>query len=184
MGFSPRQKGYKLYDLDTKTFIVSRNVVFHEHVYPSKADTLEPDNFKKDIPLPVVPSLPNEPFNIIPLYAPPSNISPSNISTSFSPLVTSSQSIDESEATLDCVPNIPNVHDTEVVQDVYRHSDRPKRQPLWLRDYICQVNDHTHRNKSSRSASLSSYSPPTYPFILPKHFTAAHMVFIANSSAI
>lgn len=34
LGYPPGYKGYKLYDLTTRTFIISRDVVFHEDTFP------------------------------------------------------------------------------------------------------------------------------------------------------
>ncbi|XP_009773118.1 uncharacterized protein LOC107801308 [Nicotiana tabacum] len=34
MGYTPTKNGYKLYDLQSKQFIVSRDVVFKEHIFP------------------------------------------------------------------------------------------------------------------------------------------------------
>ena len=34
LGYSPGMKGYKLYNIATKQFFVSRDVVFHENVFP------------------------------------------------------------------------------------------------------------------------------------------------------
>lgn len=34
MGYSETQKGYKLYNFDTKTLFVSRDVKFYEHMFP------------------------------------------------------------------------------------------------------------------------------------------------------
>lgn len=34
LGFSPGQKAYKLYSLDTKQIIISRDVVFYEYIFP------------------------------------------------------------------------------------------------------------------------------------------------------
>lgn len=36
MGYTFAQKGYKIYNLESKTFIVSRDVVFHENIFPFK----------------------------------------------------------------------------------------------------------------------------------------------------
>ncbi|KAL2250242.1 UNVERIFIED_CONTAM: Retrovirus-related Pol polyprotein from transposon RE1 [Sesamum indicum] len=51
LGYSPTQKGYKVYDLEDHTFFVSRDVVFHELVFPfaqeQAADSL-------DCPLPTI----------------------------------------------------------------------------------------------------------------------------------
>lgn len=47
LGYPPGVKGYKLYDISSKSFIVSRDVVFHESYFPfhsidSETDTLDP----------------------------------------------------------------------------------------------------------------------------------------------
>ena len=34
IGYYPRKKGYKVYNLETKTVVVSKDVVFHEHHVP------------------------------------------------------------------------------------------------------------------------------------------------------
>lgn len=34
IGFPPNQKGYKVYDLDTHTIFLSRDVIFFEHIFP------------------------------------------------------------------------------------------------------------------------------------------------------
>lgn len=41
MGYTPNQKGYKLLNLKTKSFFVSRDVVFEEHVFPFAASAAE-----------------------------------------------------------------------------------------------------------------------------------------------
>lgn len=47
--YVPRQKGFKLYDLETQKTFVSRDTVFHEHTFPLKPQT----NHKTHAPLPV-----------------------------------------------------------------------------------------------------------------------------------
>ncbi|XP_071704459.1 uncharacterized protein [Rutidosis leptorrhynchoides] len=39
-GYSTSQKGYKLFDLENKRFIFSRDVKFYEHVYPFKTESV------------------------------------------------------------------------------------------------------------------------------------------------
>lgn len=36
MGYLPTKKGFKLYGLQSKQFLISRNMVFTEHVFPLK----------------------------------------------------------------------------------------------------------------------------------------------------
>ncbi|XP_071740926.1 uncharacterized protein [Rutidosis leptorrhynchoides] len=40
VGYSTSQKGYKLFDLENKCFIFSRDVKFYEHVYPFKIESI------------------------------------------------------------------------------------------------------------------------------------------------
>lgn len=46
IGYPTRVKGYKLYDLDTKDVVISRDVMFYEHIFP----------FEKSFPLNLSPS--------------------------------------------------------------------------------------------------------------------------------
>ncbi|OMP05523.1 Integrase, catalytic core [Corchorus capsularis] len=43
LGYPYGQKGYKVYDLESKKIFVSRDVVFHEHIYPFLQPTSEPN---------------------------------------------------------------------------------------------------------------------------------------------
>lgn len=43
LGFSPGQKGYRLYNVDTKHDFVSRDMIFYEHVFPFSASYNEND---------------------------------------------------------------------------------------------------------------------------------------------
>lgn len=36
LGYMDTQKGYKLFDMDSGTFLVSRDVIFHETIFPYK----------------------------------------------------------------------------------------------------------------------------------------------------
>ncbi|XP_070055040.1 uncharacterized protein [Nicotiana tomentosiformis] len=41
MGYSETQKGYELFDLDTKTFFISRDVSFRERIFPFRTMPIE-----------------------------------------------------------------------------------------------------------------------------------------------
>ncbi|KAL2235941.1 UNVERIFIED_CONTAM: Retrovirus-related Pol polyprotein from transposon RE1 [Sesamum indicum] len=51
VGYPPGQKGYKVYDLDSKSFFTFRNVIFHEDQFPFCSDTLP----SSTVPLAVIP---------------------------------------------------------------------------------------------------------------------------------
>lgn len=55
LGFSPGQKGYKLYDLDQNQIFVSRDVLFYEQVYPYKNDQEKSGTTNENLSLPIVP---------------------------------------------------------------------------------------------------------------------------------
>lgn len=51
LGFNTGQKGYKLYHLETMEILVSRDVVFYEHVLPFKQNL--PEKELNPIPIPI-----------------------------------------------------------------------------------------------------------------------------------
>ena len=75
LGYLPRYKGYKLLNLSINTVFISRDVIFHESIFPFKHDQLSvshldfffdrvlPDLFSDDIPIPE--SLPSHPSNLV-----------------------------------------------------------------------------------------------------------------------
>ncbi|GKA50277.1 ulp1 protease family, C-terminal catalytic domain-containing protein, partial [Tanacetum coccineum] len=50
LGYPQNQKGYKLYDLNTKEIFLSRDVVFDETVFPFKGDTFTHPNITPSLP--------------------------------------------------------------------------------------------------------------------------------------
>ena len=44
MGYGTTQKGYRLYDLQNKIFFISRDVCFHEHIFPFHSCTMDADD--------------------------------------------------------------------------------------------------------------------------------------------
>lgn len=49
MGYPLGYKGYKVLDLDTKVISITRNVIFHENVFPFLKHPLMSDIFHKDM---------------------------------------------------------------------------------------------------------------------------------------
>lgn len=60
-----------------------------------------------------------------------------------------------------------------------RQSARLKTKPIWMSDFVCAIHDNFHSDYKTNLRS-SQYIPPTYAFLFPKHFSSAHMSFIAN----
>ena len=63
VGYPQGYKGYKLYSLDTKKFFVSRDVVFHESIFPfqtiSQPQVIPDPLLDLVIPIPITNTLPN-----------------------------------------------------------------------------------------------------------------------------
>lgn len=88
---------------------------------------------------------------------------------------------DGSDADTSSSNHVP--HTPEIVENYPRQSIRPRKQPVWMNDFVCQVHIKSYSNDSIRLGS-STLTPYTYPFIIPKHFTPTHLSFVANIFAV
>ncbi|KAL0383129.1 UNVERIFIED_CONTAM: Retrovirus-related Pol polyprotein from transposon TNT 1-94 [Sesamum calycinum] len=124
LGYSMHKKGYKLYDLDTNHPFTSRDVVFHESIYPYDAISQSSDS----CPLPTVP-----------LYTENLRSNPS-LSASV-PTVSSSPSTEQAEhnLTLPSSSPSPNPHSPPILPTPQptRKSARITHKPSWLEDFVC-----------------------------------------------
>ncbi|XP_019226901.1 PREDICTED: uncharacterized protein LOC109208274 [Nicotiana attenuata] len=175
LGYPTGKKGYKLLNLATNKVFVSRNVIFHESVFPfthptttfsqffppsSTVDfsTPQPITFSdSSIPLPTddSPAPISSPFSF-----PPTDHSPvpSSPSTLFFNPSTSSSGSPISSSPSPSHPLIPPVSSSEVPPDALRRSLREHNAPSYLSDYICGV---VHLTNVSNSCFLSPVSPST-----------------------
>lgn len=139
MGFSSTQKGYRLYDLDTRTFFISRDVVFGEEIFPFK----------------LLKS--NE--EIFPLLSPFIDNADANDcdQSTMQSILHSNEShetvVEPAEAEVMMEPEEVDpirvddlVHPGEVQQDniVPRKTSRATKPPLWIKDYIVPQKSHPH----------------------------------------
>lgn len=116
LGYVPHCKGLKLYDIEHKQVVVSRDVVFHEHVFPYK--TIQ-DDVSAPIPLPVFDS----------------DGSASNPVVSDSPDVFTK--INSFDSCNEIVSSPVRRSTQSSLADVpVRRSTRVKKQPQWLKNYI------------------------------------------------
>ncbi|KAL2232769.1 UNVERIFIED_CONTAM: Retrovirus-related Pol polyprotein from transposon RE1 [Sesamum indicum] len=121
IGYIPGQKGYKLYDLDNHVVLVSRDVVFHEHIFPYQSLTT---SISPSVPIPnPIPDSPISPNTESSL--PPTNSTDINISSALTPAHLPSPSV-----------------------SAPRRSQRHTRPPTWLSDFHCHFTSSVPTNPS------------------------------------
>ena len=156
LGYTYGFKGYKLYDLNTKSVFHSRDVLFPKTVYPFKATEASAPMLPQDTSVHITPTCE-------PLFAAydsplPSSSSLSNIPSSTSTVSTSSSSLGASPThTIDSLPfqsvsytfpidnmfSSPSIHTNStpmqsvIPEPPIRKSQRPKGPPAWLKDFVC-----------------------------------------------
>ncbi|CAL1375794.1 unnamed protein product [Linum trigynum] len=159
LGYPPGVKGYKLFDLNSHQFFLSRNVVFYEHILPYRpsaqsSSSIAPVSdpiFPITTPLPPDSSVPSYPSQNAP-SASTSLPSPSTPYTSHpSPSPSTPSTTQSPTSNLGAEPHeMFGVHsdgeeDTELcvqeeieegVEPVIRKSDRLKQVPFWHKDFV------------------------------------------------
>ncbi|RVW77586.1 Retrovirus-related Pol polyprotein from transposon RE1 [Vitis vinifera] len=157
LGYPVGQKAYKLYDLDTHQMFTSRDVVFHETIFPYESIPSPSSNSDPVIPLSISDLSPP-----VPQPSPPEPISPIQ------------------------QPSLPNSVSTQPSpaspppEPILRRSQRPHHPPMALRDYVCnQVTSPNHLPPLSSSPQKGTRYPlcnfVSYHRYSPQHrsFTAA-----------
>ncbi|KAL0345252.1 UNVERIFIED_CONTAM: Retrovirus-related Pol polyprotein from transposon RE2 [Sesamum radiatum] len=159
LGYSQTHKAYKVLNLDTNQLFHSRDVVFHEDVFPFASTPIQPVTESTTSP---------------PLYT-NDNDDPPQYTSSYSPLPNASSGPSVSQlptATNDLSqpPDNPasssTVHPTPPYIPPPRRSLRTSQKPVWLDDYVCLC--------KTDSATTC----------LPVHYKSAHMSFVAFLSSV
>ena len=65
LGYPYGVKGYKLFNLETKSIFLSRDVVFHEHIFPFHSMDFHLNNTSNSLPLSTSSLFPPRTFNIV-----------------------------------------------------------------------------------------------------------------------
>lgn len=123
LGYPFGCKGYKLFDLDNKVFITSRDVTFREDVFPFATQSYVPPSIFPETVLPQ--PMPSMIFPIEPHFTPTNTNQPAE---SAEPVPTPAETLPPPQ------PNHGNL-----TQTLPRRSTRVPRPPSHLQDYICNV---------------------------------------------
>ncbi|KAL0353420.1 UNVERIFIED_CONTAM: Retrovirus-related Pol polyprotein from transposon RE2 [Sesamum angustifolium] len=136
-------KGYKVWDIDTNTVLHSRDVIFHEDVFPYESPPtpsvslplVQPTDDDGDSPHISLP-------NLLPSTSDSCDVLPSITLSSLTP------------------SSVSNPAPTNLYIPPPRRSQRESKQPAWLNDYVC------HCTCNSDSACIpSTFSPAHISFV-------------------
>ncbi|OIT24359.1 hypothetical protein A4A49_65685, partial [Nicotiana attenuata] len=157
IGYSETQKGYRLYDLENRTFLVSRDIVFREQVFPFKGMTSDLDDiFPQDPPELTPIGIPTQSSSQ--LYPPDTSTQTGDILPNITHTksqehlheelnegsIDQSQPLNQEEADIsmssdplvaDIVEETEEISPAEEAMNV-RKSVRVSRPPIWMKDYV------------------------------------------------
>jgi transposase InsO family protein len=144
LGYPYGVKGYKLYDISLNQFFVSRDVVFHEDIFPySSTNPLQN----------IIPSSSNQ--NVIPAFI-------HSLDNSAASTLSSQPSIPSLNSLHPPIPNSP-IPSIPVASRLPRRSTRSRSQPSYLQEYHCQLAATSLPDQSS-SKSMTVGSTSGIPF--------------------
>ena len=141
IGYPMGMKAYKLYDIQAKQVFISRDVIFHEHVFPFHTihGSIRLYDLFPDFVLPI--SAMDVPIPPISTASVADSSTLRATATSSSPTTTTTPS----SSSLNVPPPVPpNVSPTttHTVPYTTRHSSRVHYPPSYLRDYHCNLLSH------------------------------------------
>jgi len=166
IGYHFGTKGYKFYNLHTQSIVLSRDVVFHEHVFPfainlthTSADGsfLKPISSSLDFPVPL-PIPISDITSDSPVFTPSPTFSPEQLSSPFQSVFPHSSPSQSSNSLPVPAVSIPQPSQSDSVP--IRKSTRPKHKPKYLENYHCQL--------ASSIPSLSSFAAQQSDTIVSK----------------
>ena len=188
VGYPTGQKGYKLFNLDTQKFFVSRDFCFHEEDFPFKHINPTSDHVlrlpQSDIPQPIIPFVPS---NLIPTTPDlsPTSLSPPVDGTPPTPHAPIPAPMNESSTDPPPSPPILPPSPASPPLDASRRSTRTVHPSSWHQDY------HMYLATTQPDLSLNSAPPPSqgtrYPlskFLSYSRFSPCHHAFLANITGI
>ncbi|GAA0152908.1 hypothetical protein LIER_37590 [Lithospermum erythrorhizon] len=137
IGYPSQNKGFKIYNITTKQVVVSRDVLFHEHLFPFHK------NFPKDKWFLIDHTMHEEVHDCLPLvpvtHNPPTPIEPTIVPVE--PEIADSNGHEDSNipllSTHDTIPvDVTSSNNSAVSSSLHpRESNRWKQIPIWMKDY-------------------------------------------------
>ncbi|KAG5556472.1 hypothetical protein RHGRI_006920 [Rhododendron griersonianum] len=177
VGYPIGQKGYKLYDLHTHQFFVSRDVYFHENIFPYTTTSPFPPTYNNVLPIPTFDFPDPMDSTMVPLPLP----SPTDLTTSPSPISTPPTDISDT--------NIPPTHTSAPLNQPQpdsfpiRQSTRTKQIPKWQQDYHMSNTTFTRANSSTPAPSASRGTRyPLSNYLSLTRLSPSHYAFLAKIS--
>jgi len=140
-----QQKGYKLFDIHNHSIFVSREVIFHESIFPFAVDLLKTSSDGVFLPSYLVSPVTPYSDGVLPRPIPnlPDPLSfPQSQSVPQSSHAPDSQSVTQPHSeiqTLSTPQSLPANH----IQHVTRKYSRLKQKPGYLQQYHCQLASHS-----------------------------------------
>lgn len=134
MGYASTQKRYILYDIHAKSFLVSRHMVFQEHIFPFKTMQTAPNPL---LPILELSQLSSYPFlSQLPYES-------SSVPTTNPPVTSPTSALISNNTTTSSVPPLePNSLEPHVSIPP-RRSSRHSKPPLYLQDYVTKPSTST-----------------------------------------
>ncbi|GJR01277.1 retrovirus-related pol polyprotein from transposon TNT 1-94 [Tanacetum coccineum] len=157
IGYPLGQKGYKLYDLQTREVFCSRDVIFKEDIFPFKQSVLE-----SSFPLPTSSSQPWTVYEKDEEQVPASQFVPTN------------QAETQEEPAYQAEPIIqPKVlPQQEPAANNPRRSSRSSNKPSWLKDFVTP--------KASMTCSVPNTKQHVYPLFPSQDFESYPKDYVAS----
>jgi transposase InsO family protein len=195
LGYPPRHSGYRLFNLDTNTFFISRDITFFENIFPF--DSHSPHHIiPPSDPAPSLTNLyPTEPLHLpvlptnntptpptttqpVPITSAPTNLpTPTNQPSSSSP---DSPTPSPQPPPNNNSPRLPNPSDP--TSPLTSRPTRTHRPPGYLQDYLCPTLPTATTASTPASSQSSGTAHPLHNFVSYSHFSPSHFAFISALS--
>ncbi|KAI5330645.1 hypothetical protein L3X38_030043 [Prunus dulcis] len=196
-GYPLGQKGYRLYDLTTQTFLSSRDVVFHENIFPFSTSPSENQDDTIVLPTPSHDPLslpePHLAHNPHPAHDPQTQVTQDHtISDSPTPYLHPSpvaldaappSSLDPSASSPPIIPDLPTIPSSPSIDThppPIRKSTRTTKPPSHFKDY--QAHHAALLAPGAPSPITSGTRYPITRYVSHSNFSEHHRIFVNNIS--